>query len=79
MLLSRCEPLAGTRFLELLLNALGGDGLHQGRRVFGIEHLGLKLAQVSVHPKRRRLANGQMQVGGAALDAGFQESVDLNC
>ncbi len=37
--------VAGARFFEFLLNAIGRDGLHQRHRVFGIKHLGLQLAQ----------------------------------
>ena len=66
--------VARARLLELLLDALGRDRLHQRHRVLGVEHLGLQLAQVPVQAQRRRLADGQVQVATpSSADDRFEE------
>ena len=54
--------VAGTLFFVFLLDSLGRDRLHQGDGVFGLEHLGLKLAKMGVETERGRSSDGQMEV-----------------
>ena len=63
-------------FLQLLLAAVGSDGSHELDGVFGIEDLGFQRAQAAVQPQRRRAPHVQVQVAGAFLDAGLEETVD---
>ena len=69
---SRPAPL-----LQLLLAAVGRDGLHQRRGVVVVEHLGVEPAHAPVVADDRRLADGDVQVAGLELNDRGQQLVDL--
>ena len=63
-------------FLQFLLAAVGGDGLHQRGGVVVVEHLGLEPAHPAVVSDDRRLADADVQVAGLELDDRGQQFVD---
>ncbi len=65
-------------FLEFLLGAVGGDGLHQGDGVFGIEDFGFELPKSAVKTQHGRSAHVEMEVAGPTFDTCLQKPVDLN-
>ena len=64
--------------LQLALAALGRDALHQGDRVFGLEHLGFELAHPAVQAKHGGLADDDVNIARPLLHAGLQQLVDEN-
>jgi hypothetical protein len=65
-------------FLELLLGPLGGDGLHQGHAVVGVEDLGVQVPQRAVETQRGLAPGAQVQVGRALANDGVEQPIDLD-
>ncbi len=62
--------------LQLLLAPLRRDALHQRHGVVRLEDLGFQPLQVAVQPHDRRLADGDVQVAGLAVNDRLQQFVD---
>jgi hypothetical protein len=69
--------VAAALLFKFLLDALGGDGLHQRAGVFAVEHLGLELAHVPVKAQHGGLADREVKVGGLAFNHSLKQAIDL--
>ena len=68
--------VAAALFLELVLDALRRDRLHEGNRLVGRERREVERPEASVEAHRRRKSHGEVKVAGALVDDKLKQLVE---
>jgi hypothetical protein len=78
LLLEREPEIGAALFLQLVLAALRGDGLHEPDGVVGCERGDVQGLEAAAHADRRRDAHRQVEIGRPLVDDEVQQLVEFN-